>query len=316
MAQDVFSRLDLNLLKVLLILYQEQNMGKASERLFVTQPAVSQMLKKLRQHFDDPLFIKNKTGLIPTSYTENLIARIEPLMDSLSAELSEAESFSPELVHETIKLSVAPHLLRFLSAKLYLCLKSIAPKLQLEITSWDEKTREKLLKGEIHLGVNLTLENTPKELMQTELAEDQLTAYIRSGHPLDNGSTSHTLKELSQFEFASLIVPDWNAQQPLLEKLLILQGLPAIVGFRSSSTACILDVVQQTDLIYPASIFIVTEELQGLKAFQLKLEQQALSSDINAYYHQRNQRNPLTRWLIEHIQVLLAEAIGGAGSAI
>lgn len=58
MAKDLFHTLDLNLLKTFMVLMQERNMRKASQRLFVSQPAISQALQKLRNHFDDELFVK------------------------------------------------------------------------------------------------------------------------------------------------------------------------------------------------------------------------------------------------------------------
>lgn len=64
MKKDLHTSLDLNLLKIFLIIYQELNMRKASERLFVSQPAISQSLTKLRNHFDDELFVKVPKGLI------------------------------------------------------------------------------------------------------------------------------------------------------------------------------------------------------------------------------------------------------------
>lgn len=42
MAKDLFHTLDLNLLKTFMVLMQERNMRKASQRLFVSQPAISQ----------------------------------------------------------------------------------------------------------------------------------------------------------------------------------------------------------------------------------------------------------------------------------
>ena len=44
MARDLYATLDLNLLKTLQVLSQEQNTRRAAERLFVTQPVVSQAL--------------------------------------------------------------------------------------------------------------------------------------------------------------------------------------------------------------------------------------------------------------------------------
>ena len=71
MAKDLFHTLDLNLLKTFMILMQEKNMRKVSQRLFVSQPAISQALQKLRNHFDDELFVKFfLLGLIPNEFLE------------------------------------------------------------------------------------------------------------------------------------------------------------------------------------------------------------------------------------------------------
>lgn len=63
MAKDRFANLDLNLLRTFLVLFQELNMRKASVRLNVSQPAISQALQRLRHHFDDELFVKVRSGL-------------------------------------------------------------------------------------------------------------------------------------------------------------------------------------------------------------------------------------------------------------
>ena len=76
MARDLFATLDLNLLKTLSVLAQENNMRRAAERLFVTQPAVSQALKKLRYHFEDELFIRTPNGMQATSFTDKLVGDV------------------------------------------------------------------------------------------------------------------------------------------------------------------------------------------------------------------------------------------------
>ena len=57
--------LDLNLLKTLDALLDERSVTRAAERLSLTQPAVSGMLTRLREGFDDPLFTRSQRGIIP-----------------------------------------------------------------------------------------------------------------------------------------------------------------------------------------------------------------------------------------------------------
>lgn len=67
-SANLFQKLDLNLLRTFRVLLQERNARKTAERLFVTQPAISQALQKLRFHLDDELFVKVQGGLEPTPF--------------------------------------------------------------------------------------------------------------------------------------------------------------------------------------------------------------------------------------------------------
>ncbi|NMO75446.1 helix-turn-helix domain-containing protein [Vibrio breoganii] len=62
MTKDKLKNLDLNLLKLFSVVYQQRNLKRSSELLFISPPAVSQNISKLRNHFDDELFIKTTKG--------------------------------------------------------------------------------------------------------------------------------------------------------------------------------------------------------------------------------------------------------------
>jgi DNA-binding transcriptional LysR family regulator len=55
--------IDLNLLRIFDILYDERNVTRAAARLFLTQSAVSHALARLRQELGDPLFMRIPSGL-------------------------------------------------------------------------------------------------------------------------------------------------------------------------------------------------------------------------------------------------------------
>ena len=64
------SRVDLNLLVVLDAIVAEGGVSRAAERLNLTQPAVSHALARLRELFDDPLFVREGRNLAPTALTK------------------------------------------------------------------------------------------------------------------------------------------------------------------------------------------------------------------------------------------------------
>lgn len=59
-------QVDLNLLHIFLVLAEEHSATRAAERLGVTQAAVSAALRRLRALYQDPLFTRSQTGLVPT----------------------------------------------------------------------------------------------------------------------------------------------------------------------------------------------------------------------------------------------------------
>lgn len=68
------SQINLNLFRTFEAVYTEGNLTRAAEQLCLSQPAISHALSKLRQLFNDPLFIRDAQGVVPTA----LAIRIRP----------------------------------------------------------------------------------------------------------------------------------------------------------------------------------------------------------------------------------------------
>lgn len=64
--ENDFIRIDLNLLTVFLVLYREASVTRTAEVLHLGQPAISGALKRLREMFNDPLFVRGAKGMLPT----------------------------------------------------------------------------------------------------------------------------------------------------------------------------------------------------------------------------------------------------------
>ena len=220
MARDVFATLDLNLLRTLRVPHQEENMRRAAERMFVTQPAVSQALKKLRHHFSDELFIKTPTGLKPTSFTDDLMDNVGPLLDSLSSTLNQGETFDPAEIDLDIRIALAPHMISFLSSRLFSDIRKEAPGAEVRIEAWTSETLDYLAKGDLHLGISLEVADLPGELVSESLANDFYRVYVREGHPVLGNKSNLTLKDLVGCEIAALLVPEFNYQETHVERIM------------------------------------------------------------------------------------------------
>ena len=64
--------IDLSLLRVFLQIYENGSLSKSSHSLGMSQPGVSLALKRLKDHFEDPLFIRTPKGMVPTVFAQAL----------------------------------------------------------------------------------------------------------------------------------------------------------------------------------------------------------------------------------------------------
>ena len=71
-ANASLRNIDLNLLLVFDVIYRTRNTTRAAEQLHLTQPAVSNALKRLRDQFDDVLFVKTAMGMEPTPRADGI----------------------------------------------------------------------------------------------------------------------------------------------------------------------------------------------------------------------------------------------------
>jgi DNA-binding transcriptional LysR family regulator len=101
-----FRTLDLNLLKVFDVVMVERNVTRAAARLAMTQPAVSNALRRLRQATHEELFIPTSTGVTPTVHAETLWPIVRASLDSLQ-EAFEPQGFDPQAAVRAFTLAMA-----------------------------------------------------------------------------------------------------------------------------------------------------------------------------------------------------------------
>ncbi|MEZ8018347.1 LysR family transcriptional regulator [Vibrio splendidus] len=303
MAKDLFSSLDLNLLRTFMILHQERNMRKASERLFVSQPAISKALQRLRDHFDDELFVKTHHGLRATEHANMLAESIAPILDELSSALNNSNEFDPSELRGPLKLALSPFLLSSLSSKLFKAIRSQAPHVQVQLLNWSKTTMADIINDEVLIGFNYEISHAPKELLQQPLAQDSFKGYLREGHPYQKDFIE--IKDGVKFELATIIAIDWNSHQTVAEKIMKIKGLEARIGFRSELPSAVIDVVQNTDMMFPASKFLGIDKKTSLRAIDILFDNKDINPIVCAYFHHKNRNSPTTLWLKKILDNLL-----------
>jgi DNA-binding transcriptional LysR family regulator len=119
------NRLDLNLLRVLEALLIERSVSAAGERLGLSQPAVSNALRRLRTLTGDPLFVRTRHGMEPTPAARLLGDPVREGLATIRAGFARSASFDPRnarraftlLMNDVGASSFLPPVLRRLAAE-------------------------------------------------------------------------------------------------------------------------------------------------------------------------------------------------------
>ena len=188
-----FLNLDLNLLRVFDEVMAERNLTRAADNLALTQPAVSQSLKRLREALDDELFIRTAHGVRPTPYAEGIWPPIRDAMDALQASLVPS-NFKPSSANNNFRLSMADATAATLVPMIVRETESQAPFISFRILPLNTRDPRKLLDdGEIDLAVGyfptavvaLSAPDAPDAIRHQRLYEGEYVVVMRRGHPLE-----------------------------------------------------------------------------------------------------------------------------------
>ncbi|HHC6668663.1 TPA: LysR family transcriptional regulator [Vibrio parahaemolyticus] len=243
------TQLDLNLLRIFLVLLETKNTRIASERLALSQPAVSKALGRLRDYFNDELFTRVYSGLKPTPRALELGDKLPMIMESLDEVILDSPRFDPTNYQGCITIAINSFISYWLGARLCLAVIEDTPNAQVNIVNWGSQTLKKLLDGEIQTAINYSPIETNKQFTHQVIGGDDFVGLVKNNHSLAGKTLSQS--EINQAEYASLVVSGWNDTQPFISKHLSNKSLK--VKARSSYLHTLLDVVKQGDIILPCS---------------------------------------------------------------
>lgn len=301
------SQLDLNLLKVLRALLEVKNTRKAAYLLHLSQPAVSRCLSRLRDYFDDELFIRGSHGLEPTSKALEIGARLPAAMDMLMEAVSGGDNFDPNFYHGKVTLALNAFLAQWLAPPLIKSIVKQAPNIELHITNWESSTPALLVEGQVQVGVNYFPLDISKQLVQRRLGSEDFVVVCRKNHPLNGPAIKP--EHFECYAIASLLIPSWNELRNHTAELLKHFNITPKIQLRSSHLNIILDSIEGTDLIFPCSeLLAATLDENKFKILTIDpvLFGTGSLGNIAIVVANKSRRHPLNEWLQQCITECVA----------
>lgn len=291
------ARLDLNLLVVFDALMAERNVTRAARRVFLSQPAVSHALARLRTSLDDPLFVRNGRDMVPTPRAEALALVVRPLLEGLAGGL-EGPAFSAGQVDQVFRLGMPDVVELVLLPRLLPLLAKEAPRARIAVQDLElESFQARLAAGELDAAITPDVALRPGMHRRSTAREERVAGLVRKGHPAARGKlTAQALREIPRVA-ATLSggrVASPIESTPLARKL----GRPQLSTPHFAAAA---DALRHSDMI-----FVIGElagetlaALFGLAVVELPLKLPPVESSL--VWHERAHRDPAQRWFREAI---------------
>ena len=165
---DLLKECDLNLLIALSVLLKEAHVTKAAKELGLSQSAMSQVLKRLRLMFEDPLLVKSHNGMTLTNKATAIEQDLKPLLNRVISIL-EGDEFDPATAQGRIRVMMNDVIAQLCITRLIKYLDKYAPGIELEYVTQKTQGFKMLRRGHIDLIVGF-YDNVPKPIKSRVIA--------------------------------------------------------------------------------------------------------------------------------------------------
>lgn len=202
-----FERLDLNLLVAFDALIEDRSVSLAAKRLFLSQPALSGALNRLRDFFGDELLVSSGRQMIPTPKAEELRGPVREALMLIRSRITTPSTFDPATAERQFSIAASDYAYNILLAEAMAETSRTAPGISFELMPTGLFAMERMERGEIDLLITISgflLENHPRQ----PLFEDEHSVICWSGSKHAAGITEDSFFDAGHV--VALFGPEWH----------------------------------------------------------------------------------------------------------
>jgi DNA-binding transcriptional LysR family regulator len=287
--------IDLNLLRTLQPLLEERHISRAAKRAFVSQPAMSRALNRLRDTFGDPLLVRSNGTYERTPRGERVLREIEMIMRRLDAIVHDQE-FIPAQGRERFRVAMTDHGSTILLPNLLERLRKSAPDSELILSAVGPHTNDEVAAGRIDLS--LCAEEVPPALENEVIFNLDFVCLIGSRQRIR--SRRLALKQYLQLPHAMILTGDGH--QAMVDRPLAALGLKRHVALRIPFFIPAVLAIAQTDLVLtvPRTLAKMTKRITSLRMIEPPRELKPFPYFMS--WHPRLTNEAAHAWLREQIR--------------
>ncbi len=297
-------KLDLNLLQVFDAIYEAGGITAAAERLGLTQPAISNALKRLRDHLDDPLFERVGKQFVSTPEADRLAPIVHEALRSIEQGLSLTDGFDPAQSDRSFSMIVPDAIEPIVLNPLVQTTLTQSPGIRFDVQSlYGVDFNQALLSKQVDLGF-MVLPSQDEQLKSAYLIDDEACLVMRADHPVYGERDVITLEDMGTMPLVS-VVAEIRALTHLEHEMRSTNMTRRIVSTVTRMWS-IPFVVARTDLAGAMSRRMAETVADDLK---LKLFKPPITRPAHQWYmiwHKDNDDDPAHTWLRNEVLGIFA----------
>ena len=285
---------DLNLLLVFEALFRQGSVTRAAAQVGLSQSAMSSALGRLRTQFGDPLFVKTRSGMLPTPRALELAPALTEALAMVRGAMGKRESFDPATSNRSLRVYMTDVGETVLLPSLMPLLHARSPKMRIETAQLPaNELAVRLETGDIDLAVGW-LPQLPESIRRARLFEEHYVCMTRPDHPLGRRAPL-TLKEFLSAQH--VLIASMGSGHQTLERTLAERGVEDNVALRVPHFVVVPLIIANTDLIVsvPSRVAGATARLMKAKVHPLPIP--IPSFDVSVYWHERVENDGANRFL-------------------
>lgn len=179
-AGQVLRKFDLNLLLIFEALITECHVTRAAQKVFLSQPAVSHALNRMRDELGDPLLVRTAKGMQPTPRALAMLPAVQQALKILEVTLAQPQAFDPSCSQRRFVIATTDYFEMVHFPLLLSKARQIAPGISFDIQLITDETLQSGLENRaVDLVVGLaSFHEIPKGLQQQLWQREPLVCLV------------------------------------------------------------------------------------------------------------------------------------------
>jgi len=295
--ENKIRRLDLTVLLIFLALMRTRKASDVAGELGLTNSSISHTLRRLREVFEDELFLRRPHGLEPTAFAIQIEPSIRAAVDAVQSALSGPELFNPAMAEVTLRVSASDREIATLLPKAMASMREEAPGIRLSVRSL---TRSDSLRGLADGTLDLALgyfAGAGDEFDTHLIRKEGYLVAARKGHAIfDAPLTPETYAAE-----AHILVSSDGSMRGVVDTTLEQQGLNRQVCLAVPSFLPALSVLAESDFIgtLPADLVRHHASYFGLNFCEPPIEIRPF--DVSILSHKRHRKSAVHNWVADKL---------------